>query len=1154
MKYFLSLLMLFSLATSIYANSPAVKDGGFEKGLYKGRPRAWGGRVILKNKKVSPLQGSIDKSDFKEGKQSFKLKLSGEEKTIIMETDLGKVQAGKVFEFSFWCKIKGKCSIWIRENHLTPEGKWRSKLFKNFLNVNGPAKWKKYTGKIKTYPGDAQLKITAFINKGPGEVWMDDFKIEEFKVQSGSEISFRMTPGYYINKNVFKLPQNSPLPIFLTCANKTQHKFKNPRLVFELPEKIKLLSCGYDARKLAEPEKIKKNGMNYVKYEYSMPLPKSIMRSPEYLKTAYNSVVPLVSSSALPSADKYKCYIYYKDDTLSCKASEFKVQVTPQIMAIAAPKKFSTGIHSGTSIEYYGSPLKKFINFYKNSGFNVLYMPDILRAGSLFPRRDNRDISPLYKAAYSAGIPAYMATNCMVNGYTLRYVSATYKSPDSVKIKRANGKIEKTAFDPAYMIRKGEWYVKGINQVIDQAIRFKAKGIWINWEPYSFIGAKGSFTELSLKDFAKFTGLSESKVLNTSPDKLVEQYRDKFYEFQSFQSGQAMKSMMELVEKRCKEKNHKLDVMLCTGPQLLTGVEELKRKGKWAKIQHYRRTFMAEDWLKHFTSVSSWYYMFFKSDDYLDKDNRKLIDAGCRLSESNATLSPVSHVKTLQEVETITSYIKEQSRRDNVAKTKYIHLSQNLQCGNWIVKPEEIRLQMLATFVGGADGVDLYYFPQGYDGSYWREAVKANSKIAMFEDFVMPGKKNDKVVSALPLTKLFNSKIADYNKRLAVRTFEKDGKLLIALCNFDYLDAAPVKLNISRPSGKYALSAPWLKRSFRTKKSALLSARELRNIELVIPAMTLRFILCSPTETNNNLEPVYLEDIKKNISILDAKFKLRLKNTGSMLNSINNKKKVVFNTKNFKAVDSKIFKTALKKEGESYVLKINAGNTKFNIVPEEGAVITQWIVDNKNQINEKLCLNRLYLPKLKDNNINGTFQLKSQKIKNKALVLVFEHRFSKKLKGIIMRKTFYFAPDGTSFKVNCDIINNSTDIQNIGFWYWNAFSAGMWKNNPLIHIGKKTFTDKKYAKSTTFYKTQKAPMVKNLLGSIDNEEVGDQKDIDLKSSVGNIILSSDSTDIAGFLNWAVNKKKFNTLELIFKSKVLKPNQTVSYPLIYKYIP
>ncbi len=948
------------LLSAITTNAAEFKNGGFEYKLYKGVPGYWGGRVILKNKKAVPLATAVamDRGDFREGKQALKLKLSVNTKVIILETYLGKVEPGKVFEFSFQSKIKGKCQLWIRENHLTPEGKWRAKLFKNFVNIQGPGDWKKYTAKIKTFPGDGRLKITIFISKGPGEIWLDDFRIQELKVEPGDEISFRMSPGYYIDRNVFKLPRNSFLPVYLTCANKTQRKFKNPRIVFELPEQIKLLSCGYDTRKTKEPKIITKNGINYIKYEYSMPLPKTIMRMPDFSKTAFNSIIPLLSTSAAPSAKNYKCYIYYKDDTLSCKPSVFKVQITPEITRVTTPKKFSVGIHSGTSIEYYGAPLKSFMEFYKKSGFNVIYLPDVLRAGSLFPMRDKRDISPLYKAAYYAGIPAYMATNCMVNGYMLRYVSASAKAPDSVKVKQVSGKIVKTAFDPAYMIRKGKWYVQALNQVIDQAIRFKAKGIWVNWEPYMFIGEKGSFTDLSLKDFAKFTGLPESKVLSTSPDKLIEQYRDEFYKFQSFQYGQAMKSMMELVKTRCKEKKYQLDIMLCTGPQLLTGVKELKRTGKWEEIQHYRRTFMAEDWLKYFNQVSSWYYMFFKSDDYLDKDSRKLIDAGLRLSESHATLQPVSHFKTLQEVELITSYLKQQSRRDNVKRRKYIHLTQNLQCGNWVVKPKAISLQMLASFIGGADGVDLYYFPAGYDGSYWREAVKANSKIAMFEDLVMNGRKNSKVASALPLTKLFNSSIGDYNKRLTVRAFEKDGKILIAICNFDYLDAAPVKLKISRPNGKYALTAPWITRRFRTKKSAWLTAQELQNIQLVIPPMTIRFILCTPENayTSKQFKPVYLEDIKKTIPLLDAKFKQRLKDTGSILNSISSKKKVVFSTKNFKSLNSKAFNTALKKEGGTYVLKINAGKTKFNIVPEQGAVITQWIVDNKNQVNEKLCL------------------------------------------------------------------------------------------------------------------------------------------------------------------------------------------------------
>ncbi len=183
-----------------------VKNGGFEKNLYKGIPNGWGGKVILKDGKVAPLQGNLDQSDFKEGKQSFKLELNNDKKSIIMETTLGEVQPGKVFEFSFWCKIKGECRLTIRENHLTPEGKWRAKLFKNFITVNGPTDWKKYTAKIMTVSGDGILGITIFIDKGPGEIWLDDFKIEESEVGSGDEISFRINP----NENTFVALKYNP--------------------------------------------------------------------------------------------------------------------------------------------------------------------------------------------------------------------------------------------------------------------------------------------------------------------------------------------------------------------------------------------------------------------------------------------------------------------------------------------------------------------------------------------------------------------------------------------------------------------------------------------------------------------------------------------------------------------------------------------------------------------------------------------------------------------------------------------------------------------------------------------------------------------------------------------------------------------------------
>ena len=493
-KHVTVVLCLFIAISSISeVVSPKFVNGGFEGKMWKGRPSHWSGRSILKNKKTALPKLSLDKTEAKEGKNALKVVMTEDEKVIILENSLGKVVAGKVYEVSFWCKISGKARIWLRENHIGPKGKWNSKLFKNFISVQGPSGWKKYSAKIKTYPGDAKLGVTLFVTKGPGTVWFDDFIIQEYKTESGNEVAFRLTPNYYIKNNVFDLPQNSPLMLYLTCANKTQHKFNNPRIVIDLPENIKLLSCGYDSKEYKPVEKIKKKGLKYLRYEYTMGVPKIIMRSPDFSNPAWNSVVPMLYTGASPSKKTYQCYIAYKDDKLSCRAVKFEIKITPPIAESATPKKFSTGIHSNTSVEFYGDSLNRFMKFYKNSGFNTLYLPEVLRAGSITSPGVKRDAFPIYAEADRLGIATYMASNSLCNGYMLRYVRATKRAPDGVKVKRANGAIDKQSFDPAYIIRKGQWYAKGINQIVERAVKFKAKGLWVNWEPYRYIGGKGKF-------------------------------------------------------------------------------------------------------------------------------------------------------------------------------------------------------------------------------------------------------------------------------------------------------------------------------------------------------------------------------------------------------------------------------------------------------------------------------------------------------------------------------------------------------------------------------------------------------------------------------------------------------------------------------------
>ncbi|MFA7232316.1 MAG: carbohydrate binding domain-containing protein [Victivallaceae bacterium] len=400
-------------------------NGGFEKKLYKGLPTSWGGKAILKNGEVKPPGSSLDAAEFKEGKQSLKLELSTEDKVIILNTKLGKVVPEKVYEISFWCRISENCRVAIREDHIMSNGKCNSKLFKNFQIINGPTAWKKFSAKVAAKNGDDQLGVSVFIDKGPGSVWLDGFDIQEYEINAGDEVSFRLTPNFYTQNNIFSLPRLAPLMPYLTCANKAQHKFKNPRVILELPEQIQLLSCGYDSTEYKTAEKFNKNGQPYVRYEYTMGVPKSVMRTPDFSKTTFNSVIPLLFTDAVASEKVYKCFIAYKDDTLTCSPSEFGIRITDKIIQTATPKEFSTGIHCGSSVEYNGDPLKKFMMFYKDCGFNNIFLPETLRAGGITEQGMQRDPAPVYDAAREQGLATYLSTNCLINAYMLRYTRAT---------------------------------------------------------------------------------------------------------------------------------------------------------------------------------------------------------------------------------------------------------------------------------------------------------------------------------------------------------------------------------------------------------------------------------------------------------------------------------------------------------------------------------------------------------------------------------------------------------------------------------------------------------------------------------------------------------------------------------------------------------
>lgn len=1146
----LRLLIVVNVLVGINCYGLSFSDGGFEKASKAGTPAAWGQKVD-QNSKIT-----LDTTTVKEGRSSCRIDRMDNKSIVLLENQIPAVNSGMVLEISFWCKISGKSQIVIRENHVGQNGKWRADLFKNFITDSGPHDWKKLTGIVKVANDDKALGITLFIQGQPGTVWLDAFECQEIKASGCDGIAFRMTPNYYMDENVFHLPQQTPMVVYLTCANRTQYVSSNPRTIIELPEEITLLSCGYDAVQFAQPGKITRDGRKYIRYDYTMSVPKSVMRNMDFSSTGFSSVELMIAAdNSVSPGDIFNGYICFKDDQGQSKPSEFKLKIMNPLPTVSVPKRFLTAFHANTSLDFSGQPLERWMQAYKSCGFNGIFLNDSLRTGSIRAGA-SRDITPVYEAAAANGVETFLSSNCLANGYVMRYVYSSEKAPDSVKLKQANGVIVKSAFDPAYIIRKGDWYIKALNQVIDDAVKKKCRGIWLNWEPYMFIGEKGSFTELSMKDFAVFSGLPETEILNAQPAALVEKYREKFYAFQSAQYAKAMQVMAEQVKTRAKELNHPLELILCTGIHFFKDLND--KEFSKQNLLRYRKTFMTEEWLKHFDSASSWLYLYFKSNDYKDKNQKELLDIGYRIPETY-TLRPVSHAGTLEEVEKTVSFIGEQCRKDRRTPIPYYHLTQNMQVNNWVVKPMEIGIQMLAAFLGGAAGVDLYYFPMGYDGRYWESATQANAQISMFEDYVMNGKKVSGC-NAVALTELFRSNEEDYSKRIALRVFEKNGSYLAAVANFDFLDAAPLKLVLNLPNGKYTISAPYNKLSFQHHGNLSFEAAELKQIPAIIPPLSVVFFELKPDQRQvSGMTVVSLEnietDIKRLIPELNNKFRQRLEKADRITKTLEQgEQESLPQGDKFKPLSQNGFSTkAFLKDGKCYFQATGASGS-IVIAPGKGAAIVSWKNGNSESVfkDGKICHDRFYLPSGYENGMDDAYyQFVQQKITRNGLELTFEKNFEKEnFAGIILSKTFIIKPGLAEFELKYCVTNKTSLAFTTGFWICNFMTQSQQQTNPELCIGQRTLNSQ-ILKNTTYYKMKDVVELDKLLTGqkMDKADLGEAT---LKNADSAVTIATEQDKLAGILTWYISEQGINTFETMFMPQTILPGGQVTYNLNYSY--
>jgi Carbohydrate binding domain len=1142
------------------ATANLLPNGGFDKTYNrKGKiwPGHWGVRLIPDAKGVS---WRIDSENKKDGKNSLRVDTTAEKSLAIIVHSGVKVEAGESYKVSCWVRNTGS-RFSVRQDLILPTGKHIRKRYKTIIKSATSHDWRRFEATVKAIEGEDKLGLTIFVGRKPGTVWLDDIRIEKNLVVDEDAVQFRMTPNYYLDANVYHLPEGAPMLIQLAVKNEGQHKPKSPRFILDLPEGIEMLGSDYDSLQAAAPVAIRRNGKPYVRYNYHMGLPRLVLRGLDFSHTAYNSTVILLRAKRDAGPDVFDAWCSFVDGPVACKPSLFKLKVVPALKPARAPKRFRIMADTSPSVEFTGDALSQWGDFYKACGFNEIYIPSSLRA---YPERaPSRSPAFIMKAMKAKGLAVTTHEWALVNGYCLRNATAN-KAPDSARIKRADGSIAPGTFDPAYMYQGGEWFVRAMDDLLDNLLDSGSDNLWCNWEPYMYRMEKGSFTERSMRDFAKFTGRDYAAVRAMKPMDIVGNHREQLMKFQSWQFGKVMKAINDIVRAKSKQVGRRIDFIPCVGNALLSDIK------KGMRYEEFARCFKGVEWVPNVDMVSSWEYVSADYNDFADPRIRKQWDLGARKSET--TSGPmdhrVTHVETLRTVEKVTGFVARTMVKAGRKPIPYIHLTQNLQGSSMIVKPRAIGLQILAAFVGGAAGVDLYYFPLGYDGRYWRSAAEANDLIARYEDFVFDGKRVSGDFKITPMTALYRHE--DFAKNLTLRAFQHKGRTLIALCNFDFLDDAVVKLRTPNlKPGSYALHMPHRKEAFTLNGSAALSQDALREVTLTVPPMSVEFIILEPhaagREYGRGIDlAASAATALGRVPALDRAFQTRWKTLQEIMRSPTAavekfEKPNVVPIRKGKLIGEFVGVN----DGVRY--RVASGGNEILIDPTAGAIVASWKRGKAQLVQQGkgsagIGRDRFYFPAKSMDlpELSGAYKFLAHRIIADGLEVAFERRLQRgSLAGIVINKTIAVGRGGDSIALRYRVTNTRSDRINAGFWVKNMLTALDYSVNakPVLRFGAKEIKD--FRGSPRIFKMNNADIssgyaaiFKRFLGRSGREAVVPTLGVDVKSASSTVRVSDDSNALYGYYVWGSPSSRIATLEAVFKPWRLEPGKAVDVSISF----
>ncbi|MDZ4199091.1 MAG: hypothetical protein U1E27_07390, partial [Kiritimatiellia bacterium] len=563
--------------------------------------------------------------------------------------------------------------------------------------------------------------------------------------------------------------------------------------------------------------------------------------------------------------------------------------------------------------------------------------------------------------------------NSLYNGYMLRYVKTDTPIPDSVLIKKADGTYwngpAELSFDPAYIYRKGPLWVERLNHLLAQIRDWGGEDLVANWEPYMYSREHGSFTEASMRDFAAHLEVSYDAIKDMAPATILAHYEKELLAFRSWQHGQVVKTIMECLADFNEPNRTSIRFIPWLGTEAITYDYEDPRIRTSQLSCHGSHT------VEYLDVASSWHYTHIDYFEYADK--RELYDLGLRRGDV-APLDRMDYSPNFYRTERRVAWVTQTRALKGRGPIPYYHLTQNNHLTSKVVLPDEIEHQILASFAAGASGVNMYYFPMGYDSRYWHSAARAFNRIATYEDFVLKGEKVD-VCTVTPLSKTYrNDALAERSGiegeaySYAARAYSLDGRLLIALCNFSLRDDVVLHVAISgEPSGKVALHDPHQGTHYSYLGQAYLPAEKWQSgIVFRLPKKTIQFYVVEshdPQSTYGRALDLAQSEKKATESIreLNRVFDQRENRLKALLEGAS--ASAVFNAEDVEPFSEGEISAQMIALDGAPVYQVKTSVQEIRIDPSDGAVIRSWRSGSDDLVLRRdteggFCRDRFWLP------------------------------------------------------------------------------------------------------------------------------------------------------------------------------------------------